>query len=428
MKSLLRLYEVVTTCIAPFVGLLFLLHPRGRSRWLERFGVWRLPKGKYVWIHGASAGELNGLLRLVPWIRKQYPDCKVLITSFSIAGVSLAKAIGDEVRLIPYDSPVYRRIALGSSHIRLFLFGETEIWPSLIASLQEASVPCCLVNGRIEEKSYALYSRFGPFFRPILEWLSVAIVTSQESQHRIEALGVPKERTFLTGNTKYDCLPKVTELESRSLRRLLLGEEGRRVVTLGSAHPGEEEWWIEALRQVKDDVKPLLIIAPRHLEKLQLFRSALDRSALSYSLLSEIPEGTRVSSQVLIVDSFGVLEQYYALADLAFIGGTLVPVGGHNPFEPAPYRVPICLGPHTHRIQTEVALLRESEAVLPIREKQEVIELLHKLQKHDAVLQSRAERLFQLWQGFRGATEEVEQILHRALFPFEEMANSRSAL
>ncbi|MGA1191547.1 MAG: 3-deoxy-D-manno-octulosonic acid transferase [Bdellovibrionota bacterium] len=414
-----RLYDSVIRLVVRSASPLLRHHPRLRERFSERYGYWNLnTDSSYIWIHGASAGELRGLVRLIPWIRRRYPDGKILITSFSLAGITAHESEADEARLITFDSAPWIERALGGVQIRLFLFGEMEIWPLLISKLAQRNIPICMVNARVETRNIQKYRRFSFLFPSLFSQISKVLVVSESMKERFISLGVPRARVQTTGNTKYDREP-LAEDDIGAIRALCDCLPQTRIITLGSVHPGEEAWWLNQLVQrgalAGSSEQPLLVIVPRHLEKIEYFQEQLKARGLAYECSSKIMKSPKARASVLLVDEFGVLEKYYAVSDFAFIGGTLVAIGGHNPFEPAPYRIPIGIGPHTSKIVSEMKVLKEYDAFIEIKHESDVAGVLNQVVSQSADITSKGDRLFQAWMSARGAVQKVEHALNELL-------------
>jgi 3-deoxy-D-manno-octulosonic-acid transferase len=361
---------------------------------------------------------LRGLVRLIPWIRRRYPDGKILITSFSLAGITAYESEADEARLITFDSVPWIERAVGGIQIKLFLFGEMEIWPLLISKLAQRDIPICMVNARVEARNIKKYRRFSFLFPRLFSQISKVLVVSQSMKERFISLGVASERIQITGNTKYDREPLADE-DVSAIKAICDSLPQTRIVTLGSVHPGEEAWWLNQLTPIEapagSSEPPLLIIAPRHVEKVEYFREQIEARGLAYEYSSQIMDSPKVSPSILLVDEFGVLEKYYAISDFAFIGGTLVAVGGHNPFEPAPYRVPVGIGPHTSKIVSEMKVLKEHDAFVEIKHESDVERVLYQVVSQSPDITDKGEKLFQAWMSARGAVQKVEYALNELL-------------
>lgn len=400
--------KAIYFCVAGILSMLaifaFLLHPRGRRRLYERFGFWHVPPGRYVWLHGASVGELRGVLALEEWIREHHNHPKILLTSFSITGIETFQDRADVCRLLPFDWLPCVLFALRGIAIERFYFGETEVWPTLFGVLRKRNTEMILVNGRMEERSFVWYQRLRLWFGPALQSLTKLCVASKEASERFTKLGVSVERIRVTGNSKYDREPLYrSDIERRS-RRDSLFQSHRIVVTLGSIHPEEELIWLNALLPLRNSF--LFVLCPRHLEKLDRFVSSLDSLGFVsewYSCIKSQALPVKDETEVLLCDTFGELEMFYSVSDLGFVGGTLVPIGGHNPLEPALYGIPICVGPYIEKIQYEVEYLQKSCAITMLCSPDDARKLLERLLAKDEELISQGVRAKRVCEELRGA-------------------------
>ncbi|MBX7145563.1 MAG: hypothetical protein K1X79_14020 [Oligoflexia bacterium] len=354
---------VLSLVLVPF----FAMHQRGRVRLLERIGVWNLPSADYVWFHGASVGELNGLRPVLEAVRSQFPDQKILLTATS--GPALAafcKAV-DEVRVLPFDSCVWLRSAIGTAHINALIIAETELWPGLIQVASKQAVPIYLINAVLSDYSWPWYRQLHFFVGPILTKFRAILVAGQVSAMRLRELGVHPDRVLVTGNTKY-ALP-IPETRGRAAKIFAVD---RPVLVLGSVRPGEGEIWLDAIEQELRLGSYNLILAPRHQERFNYFAVELKRRGLAYRRRSEANFSHPILEQILLLDTIGELSHFYAYAALAFVGGSLVDEGGHNPLEPAAYGVPVCCGPFTRNVTEVVERLQKAGALRVVQSQDDI--------------------------------------------------------
>lgn len=389
---------------------------RGRTSLHERFGWWSAPEEPYYWFHGASVGELQSLQPIISAPDWRLPSYGTLVTAVSASGVSYTEQqeLG-ETHLLPLDCGCWLAPPLRKGTPKAFIFGETELWPGLLSLLQARSVPCCMVNARLRDEAWEWYSRFRFLFAPLLSRLKLVCASDQASAERLCRLGAPEERVQVTGNAKYDCVPpSTTPQESESLRQALFEGEPRPVLVLGSLHPGEEGIWIEALQRTEKRLS--VILAPRHMEKVDHFRNELKQSELPYVARSErrsVPQEDR--HQILLLDSLGELESMYAIADAAFVGATLIPLGGHNPFQPARYGVPPVVGPNISRIEDEIRLLEEKQGVIRIVDTADIVPLLSELTAAGGELAQTGERARSAVQSFAGLAGRIGGMIREAI-------------
>ncbi len=341
----------------PVLALRALRDPRYRSGWSERFGRWgEVPAGA-VWIHGASVGELRAAEPLVRAVRER--GAAVVVTATSPAGRAEAERLaGGTGRFLPLDLVPLVGRALGRVRPRAVVLVETELWPGLLWSARRRDVPVAVVNGRISDRAFPRYLKARRWLKPVLQALGAVQAQSDEHAERFVALGVPPDRVSTGGNLKFDLPePDPADPVASALRRAA-GPE-RRVVVAGSTHPGEARAVAEAAARLEArGIRCGLVVVPRHLERLadaEAELRAAGREPVRWGALSEPLDDALVSTfasgRAVVVDRYGLLSRLYGGAGCAFIGGTLVPVGGHNPLEALVWGVPVVFGPHTANIR-----------------------------------------------------------------------------
>jgi 3-deoxy-D-manno-octulosonic-acid transferase len=384
-------------------------------RLAERFGGWSLPPGDFVWFHGASLGEMNGLLPLMRRWKRAYPEIPILATATSTTGLERARGAADEMRLIPFDSGVFIRRAIGERRIVGFIFGETEIWPGIIGELKKRGVPLFMVNARIGERSLRRYRRFRSLFADTFRSLTGVFASSEVDRARLVEVGVESSRCRTVGNAKYDLeLSAATEEERRELR-CTLSPQGGAILVLGSLRPGEERVWFPVLRALRNS-SATVVVAPRHPEKFDLFAEALTGAQLSFRRWSN---GTGSSNpgglSVILLDTLGDLRRFYGAADLAFVGGSLVDWGGHNPLEPALLGVPIATGPYMSSVEEVTAALDAAEARIVVSNEEEVRALLDRVLRRDPALFEAGARGCEVARRFTGVADTIFERIQRGL-------------
>ena len=408
-----RVYALGVTGAAPLVAAGLACSARGRRRYAQRFGVWgEVPRSEW-WMHGASVGEVQGLLPLIGEVRARHPHESILLTSTSPTGLDRAGESVNTKRLLPIDVPWCVRRAISSVETKRFVLAETELWPVLLRELLTRGTPCHIVNGRISDYTLRRYQMLRGVFSPLLERVSSVCVASEVQRDRYRELGVRPEAIHVTGHTKYDSAPKVREDLSRAdLRREFFGENDTDtpIVTLGSVRPGEESIWLDAVQALHREGKRLkVVLAPRHMEKVNYFMEALGKTSLSWARWSERQNGS--SYDILLLDVMGRLEEAYAVASLAFIGGTLVDIGGHNPLEAAMYGVPVVVGPYTSVISDVLDDMRGVRALTELRVGENVRPLLERVVDGDPALREAGERGHRVWSSHRGAAHRVVSVI-----------------
>ncbi len=313
-----------------------------------------------VWIHCASVGEVRAAARVVGRLGEA-----VLVSTMTPAGLSLARSLFPRAATLaaPLDlAPVVGRV-MDRIAPRLLLIVETELWPELILAAQARGTPAALISARISDRTAARYRALRAFFAPALRALAAAGAQTETDRERLVAIGADPRKIQVTGNLKFDLPP----VESESAAVDALFAEAGPLFVAGSTHAGEEAAVIAAWRQAREAEPGLrLVIAPRHLDRLADLDALLQgcglRAVRRTTLAGELPAG----ADVIVLDTIGELDAVYAHARAAFVGGSLVPVGGHNVLEPARYGRPVLFGPHTQNFRREADLLLRPGAALRV--------------------------------------------------------------
>ncbi len=324
-------------------------------RWPERLGFSAaIPKErKVVWVHAVSVGEVQASLPIINAVRKRVPDATLLVTTTTPTGSSrVMQSLGEDVAhcYMPYDLPGPVRRFLDRTHPSLAVIMETELWPNLFYACRVRGVPVLLANVRLSERSAAGYRRFSSLARGMLDSVSHIAAQGESDAKRLIALGADPARLTVTGSVKFDVhIPPSLREEAASLRRRF--GSGRGVWIAASTHDGEERMVLDAFDQVRKRMPEVaLIVVPRHPERFSIAEALVKRAGWRYALRSRMPPSLE-DVDVLVGDTMGELQMLYAAADVAFVGGSLIPVGGHNMLEPAALGVPVIVGSHVFNFQ-----------------------------------------------------------------------------
>jgi len=332
--------------------------------WSERFGAAPRSSGGGLWVHAVSVGEVQAALGLVGVLRAAQPARALWLSSATPAGRTRAReALGAEVAVsyAPYDLPWALRSALRRFRPALLLVVETEIWPNLLAECARAALPVIFVSARVSERSTRRYQRFPGLIRPALAAAVTIAAQSAADAERFVRLGVPAERAVVCGNIKFD-RGSDPQIGSRGAALRARYGAGRFLWVAGSTHPGEELAAIAAHKQLLDLQPGLLVLAPRHAPRFEEVAALVRAQGLRLVRRSDA-QAEASGADVLLLDTIGELSDFYAAADLAFVGGSLVGVGGHNLLEPAQLGVATLSGPHQFNAPEVVSALREAHAV-----------------------------------------------------------------
>jgi 3-deoxy-D-manno-octulosonic-acid transferase len=343
------LYTVlyILACLL-FVPYEYLKRPRDiRARWLkERLAIVSTQDRPFIWVHAVSVGEVNASTPLIRQLLKKMPSCRILLTTVTDTGQSVARRIfGDRiyVRYVPFDIGILLKRFISAWNIKALIIMETELWPNMIATAKRCSIPLLLVNGRLSEGAFKGYRKIKAFMHRLLGQLDYICAQNETYRDRFLTLGADPKRTIVTGNLKFDlsiesAIPEWT--------RYLKGK----VVLAGSTHEPEEEIIIQAFEQcLWLYPNAVLVLAPRHPERFGHIERLLLKKGLAYVKRSDIDKSDTVAGfNYVLFDTVGELSLAYAACDIAIIGGSFIPHGGQNPLEPAYWGKPIICGPYMY--------------------------------------------------------------------------------
>jgi len=365
------LYSALLACTlvlgSPYWLFEMLRHGKYRGGLGERLGIvpQRIRKHQRpsIWVHAVSVGEVLAVSELIRRLRDQYPGHRIVISTTTDTGQKLAASRfgADCVFYFPFDlkpavTPYFD--ALGP---QLVVVAETEFWPNFLRIAKERGARVAVVNARISDRSFPGYRRWRRFLAPILSSVDLSLAQTAEDARRLVAIGAAAGRVLVSGNLKFDvpaphAAPIVDQL------RPAFAASGP-VVVCGSTVEGEETLLLDSFKSVRSAYpRATLLLAPRHPERFPAVAELLERSAIAFSKRSQW-KGEALAGRALLVDSIGELASLYGLADVAFVGGSLVPRGGHSILEPAQHGVAIVVGPHTENFRDIVELFRSQRAV-----------------------------------------------------------------
>jgi 3-deoxy-D-manno-octulosonic-acid transferase len=358
-------YVVAAYAAAPLVSVMLLWRGlRDRSYWSnfsERFGFGNPSVPHGVWLHAVSVGEVQACAPLVRALRSRHPQLPLTVTTFTPTGAARARTLLGalaRVRYLPFDLPGAVRRFLNRVQPRLAVVFETELWPNLYRECGRRGVPLVLASARLSERSLGRYRLFGSLLRETLAQTTAVAAQGEVDAERFRSLGADPSTTLIAGNLKFDFeLPPDIAARGAQLRQRYA--RNRPLWVAGSTHAGlEEEALLEAHRRLRmRHPDALLVLAPRHPPRFAEVAARLEDAGLRFARRSRDEGGEAAATcEVLLLDTLGELLDFYAAADVAFVGGSLADVGGHNLLEPAALGVPILTGPNTHN-NTEIARL-----------------------------------------------------------------------
>lgn len=405
------IYSLLMYLLSPY--LLFRLWWKGkklpayRERILERFCWDKLEKQEVdVWLHAVSLGEVIAATPLIDaMLKKQWT---ILITTMTPTGAAQVKTrFGDKVthRYVPYD--IYDVVKRFFSKIKpkVGVIMETELWPNLIAEAKAAHIPLFLANARLSERSLKGYMRFKFLFKPILNQFTAILAQSNDDAERFTSLGAESSKVLALGNMKFDLhTHTVDQLKFQELKTHWGCE--RTVVIIASTHDDEESRILAELKRLQVAIPGvILLIAPRHPERFQPVYQLCIQQGFNTGLRSNL-ESLNSTNDVVVLDCLGELLGLYQISDYAFVGGSLVSVGGHNVLEPIAMQVPVLSGNQIHNFKTICRDLEDAKAIVLVKEANELIDAIIQLSRNPASKEEMVVRATQVLENNKGSVDK----------------------
>jgi 3-deoxy-D-manno-octulosonic-acid transferase len=427
------LYSIATVLFFALVSPYFLYQAIRHKKYVgslgQRFGYlpvsFNLDGDESIWVHAVSVGEVLVARPLIADLRRRYPRLKLFLSTTTMTGQQLARRDMrdlDAVFYFPFDWAFTARRTLNLVRPRLFVMVETEIWPHLLRECRKRGIKTVLVNGRISFRSYPRYRMVRPFFKRVLADVDHFCMQSDESARRLIDLGADPEKVTVTGSVKFDSLDS-TAVPGRGRDRVLRFfrmSPNRPVIVAGSTLKGEEEAVIRAFNRVRTEGnRALLVLAPRHPERFAEVQRLCQHEGLRTIRRSELPIDAEPRGDAVILDTIGELSQLYQIATAVFVGGSLVPSGGHNILEPAVFGRPIVFGPHMQNFAEIAEAFLRNGAAIQVRNERELEDAMVNLME-DPVQRARfgaAARA--LVEANRGAKDRTVAVI-TALLPVDD--------
>lgn len=409
----------------PFFLWKLLTAPKHRAGFAQRLGV-SLPQirpqisGKRpIWIHAVSVGEVLATVPFVRKFRENRPDQALVVSTITPTAQAVARQVFPDIRAViyfPFDLPVCAVRLLRVVRPRLFIHTETEIWPNFLLLLGRMGIPSLIINGRISARSCRQYGWFRFFFREVLRSVSAFGMQSRTDCYRIIRIGADPRRVFVTGNMKFDLPLEQDPLAlSRAMRQELGFRQEDAVWVAGSTHSGEEEILLEVFVRLCARFPDLrLLLAPRHTERSAQVEALARSRGLSVARRTH-GSSAAAGAQVLLMDTMGELAKAYAAADLVFVGGSLVPIGGHNLLEPIVLGKPVLFGRHTQNTADVALALRATGGGIEVYDADSLYREAARLLSSRADREAIARAARAILEENRGATERNLEMLERLL-------------
>jgi 3-deoxy-D-manno-octulosonic-acid transferase len=374
-----------------------------------------------IWVHAVSVGEVLAVSHLIGELRKVWPDRPVFISTTTSTGQKLARERFGEayVFYMPLDFGFALRAYLRLLQPKLLILAETEFWPNLMHLASKQGAEVAIVNARISDRSFPRYRRFRWFFAPVLSQVNLFLPQTEEDARRLREIGAADQRVQVTGNLKFDIRPSSSTRLVDELRQAI--RPGSPVIVCGSTAEGEEGPLLEAWQHVLPEFPAaVMVLAPRHPERFDkvanlvasMEAASMKAASMKLTLVrrSLWNDGSAITSNVFLLDTVGELASVYALADIAFVGGSLVPTGGHNILEPAQHGVAIMVGPHTFNFREIVRIFEEGDGISVITADNLCSQWLELL-RHPEERKRLGQRAYELFTQHTGATQKTLRAL-----------------
>lgn len=367
----MRLYTLFFYLALPFVVLRLLWRarkaPAYAKRMRERFGYFAAPEKKHgIWIHAVSLGEAIAAEPLINALQKKYPDRLITVTTTTPTGSARVQhTFGERVFHVyfPYDIPGPLQRFLNRVQPSMFILIETELWPNTLYYCAQRTIPVMLANARLSARSAKRYARFAQLSKTMLQQINIIAVQNKADAERFIQLGAHANEVHVVGSVKFDItIPADLREQAKQFRAEMLGQN-RFIWIAASTHEGEEEFILHAFAQLREaNPDALLLLVPRHPERFDAVAKLCQQCGYEIVRRSE-KKACQASTSVFLGDTMGELLFFYASADIAFVGGSLIERGGHNPLEPAALHLPIICGPHTFNFAVITTLLQQANAL-----------------------------------------------------------------
>ncbi|HYA86518.1 MAG TPA: 3-deoxy-D-manno-octulosonic acid transferase [Nitrospirota bacterium] len=417
MYILYNIFLVLATIfLSPLILLKLLTVPKYRGGLTQKLGrlrksVVKVIRGtRPIWVHAVSVGEVMAAHPLIRELKKKYPQRKLILSTVTVTGHYTARRRvpeADAVFYFPFDYPCIVRKVITGINPELVLIAETELWPNFFRELKRAGIPSAVINGRISPHSYKNYMKFRKLFNAVFDNITLFCMQSEEDALRIKAIGADPQKVFITGNLKFDQKIPVAQPNPITI------PAGRKVITAGSTHRGEEAVLLEIFARLREKYPTLmLIIAPRHPERFDEVEGIINSAGF------ECQRRTRSGGpvkDVLLLDTIGELRSFYAICDIAFVGGSLVKVGGHNLLEPAAMKKPVIFSRYMFNFKEISEALISSGGGIMVKDKGELHAQLDALLSDQERARHLGECAFRVIEANSGAAKKTIDTIGRLI-------------
>lgn len=388
--------------------------PEYRKRWQQRLALYNKKySSQVIWIHAVSVGEAEAVFPLVKRLQKQYPEDKFLVTTTTPTGSARVQAVlADTVShvYLPYDLPCVVKRFLAVFKPKIAIFMEKEIWPNIYHQCAKNNIPLTIINARLSANSAKGYQKIPALVKPALNCVAWVATQTEEDRHRFIEIGATEQHTLTTGNLKFDLEANDSLVQQAQIVKQKIFKN-RFVWLIASTHEGEENVFLELYPQLKLQIPELLLmIVPRHPERFELVKQMAEKQSLNYCMRSG---GQPCSEEidVYIADTMGELKLLYGTADICFVGGSMVPVGGHNILEPAAMNVPIMFGPYMVNFKQISQNILDLDAAVQCLDQQDIVDQVLKLYSDKQSRTEMASKAKRFVDSNQGATKKVAELI-----------------
>ena len=415
----------------PLIIPLVLATDKRRKTVLHRLGLMPLPKAisqnrsqkrdnRPIWIHALSVGEVLSAVPLIKELKTCFRHQDIVFsastkTGFEIANKLFKKDV-DSIFFFPYDLLISVRHIAAKVEPAIVIIVESDIWPNFLFEMKRRNVPVVLVNARLSRKSYFGYRRFLFFSKRLFLSFSKICVQSSEDAHRFSLLGIPLDRITITGNIKFDQQYDFAGREEiNKLRQSLLVKPSQKILLAGSTHYGEEAILLDAFSRLKKKYLDLILIfVPRNPDRAGSVCRICKSAGLFAVTMSDLEE-KKPEQDVIVVDRIGILKMFYALTDIAFVGGSLVRSGGHNPLEPAAFSRPIIFGPDMSDFADISNMLISSGGAVSVHDAESIYNIVSDLLTDNQKAGEMGSMALKVFNANKGAVEKTLNVIEDIL-------------
>jgi 3-deoxy-D-manno-octulosonic-acid transferase len=409
--------------LVPFLLFAILSAQKYRSGFLQKLGfvsssiLLKLSGERPVWIHAVSVGEVMATIPLVQEMKRKYPNQKIVLSTVTVTGnytAALRAKEADAVIYFPFDYPFIVKRAIKKINPKLFITLETELWPNFLRRLKRNGISSVVISGRISNRSYRKYRGARFFFSKVLANIDAFYMQTDLDAQRVIDIGAPPDRVITVGNLKFDqCVPTVTSEEKAQLYRMFHLDDGQSIFIAGSTHKGEEESVLEVFKTLKKKYADLiLILAPRHPERFNEAAHLIFRHKLKSIKRTQLKQQKETQHHdVILLDTIGELSKLYSIGTIIFVGGSLVPTGGHNVLEPVAYKKAVIFGPHMDNFLEIARGLKDTGGGLQVTTKEEFLSQAEKLLHDKTLRDALGEKAFESIAHNQGTIKKAMEVI-----------------